>query len=244
MYLIPEGIFTKKDTKKVLSINKKIFTITKYNIDNIALQNIAVNDDYIYVNSNLNYETFINQFNRSNGNIMETVYAGAYFSSIVATNDKVFLIWAKEDDFTTSYIYVVDKELNDINKIDISEYGSGIFKYLVDENYLYLSVNHTLFDEYVSLIMKLNMDTYDIEVIDLELNFPDTILSYKDKIFIAHNDIVTQEGTILSILDKVTNTLETKDLNTNLAYVDIIGHHFIVVDENKITLFDINEDFN
>lgn len=243
IYLIPEGIFKTRDTKKIISINKKSFNLTEYDVDNIALQSIAINNDFIYVNSNINYETFINQINRSSKETQETAYPDAYFSTIVAAMDKVFLIGAKEDNLTTSYIYVVDKELNDIDRIDISEYGNGIFKFLVDKDYLYLSVNHTLSNELVSLILKVNIDTHKLEVIDLGVNFPDTMVSYKEKIFIAHNDIVTQEGTVLSILDKATNTLETKNLNTDLAYMDVIDNFLVVADENKITLFDIDADF-
>lgn len=96
VYLIPQGFIGKKDAKKVISINQKDFTITEYPIPNIALQDVAVIENYLFVNSNLNYQTHLSRFDKETEDFSEKTIEAAYFESMLSVDDKLFLFGTME----------------------------------------------------------------------------------------------------------------------------------------------------
>lgn len=242
IYLIPEGLFTKRDTEKVISINKYDFTINEYSVPNIALKQVAVNDDYIYVNSNLNYQTHISRINKKTDEFDEIIFDGAYFSNIIAIDDKIYIFGNMLEEFDKNHMYVTDKELNEVESFDISEYGRDISKYLIDNGFLYVTTNPYDESDELTYLLKINIDNNHIEAINLDEKYNDSILAYKGKILVSHNDIVTQEGSKLSILDE-NEKITKKDIGTDLEFVDLIDDYLIVSDQEKISLFDIENDF-
>lgn len=243
IYLIPEGIFTKKDSEKVISLNKEDFTITEYDVPNIALANVAVTDDYIFTNSNLNYETHISRVDKKGKMFSERLFEGAYFHSMMSAENKLFLLGNIEDNIDETYLYVLDTDFNVLETIDLTDVGRGGDKFLLDNQDLYLSIPFTVGDQDNSILLKINIETYEQEVIDLETDYPDTILKYQDKLIIAHNDLITGEGSLITVLDPITNEKESFDLKTNLPYVDLYQDHLVVSDGETVSLFAIEQDF-
>lgn len=226
----------------MIGINKYNFTISEYSVPNIALKQVAINDDYIYVNSNLNYQTHISRINKKTDEFDEIIFDGAYFSNIIAIDDKVYIFGNMLEEFDKNHMYITDKELNEVESFDISEYGRDISKYLIDNGFLYVTTNPYDEGDELTYLLKINIDNNHIEAINLDERYNDSILAYKGKILVSHNDILTQEGSRLSILDE-NEKITKKDIGIDLEFVDLIDDYLIVSDQEKISLFDIENDF-
>lgn len=102
---------------------------------------------------------------------------------MIAVEDKLYSFRDDGSVLNTNFcldIYNEDSEL--INTIDDNKYGSNQYKYLYDEEnkIIYASMPYDGDDEISSLLLKIHIDTDEIESIDLKEDFPDTILEYKD----------------------------------------------------------------
>lgn len=247
VYLIPEGLIGKKDTQKVISINQEEFAVTEYDIPNIALQDVALTDSYLFVNSNLNFQTHLSRLDRETGEFNEEILEEAYFESMLSVDDKLYLFGTMDrgsvENITENYLYVLDADFHLLETIDLTDVGNGAYKFLLDDRDLYISLATTKRDRPNSTLLKINVDTLEIEVIDLEINYPDSLVKYKDQLLIAHSDIVTGEGTIVTMLDLNTNEKEVVDLEMNIFFMDIYQNYLLVHDGENITLFDIDNDF-
>lgn len=244
VFIIPRGLMTKDDSQKVISLNTEDFNIEEFHVPNIALNNLAVTDEYIFVNSSLNYQTHLSRVDRKTKEFTEKIYDEAYFHSIITFENKLLLLGNMVNDETETFIYVLDEDFHILETIDISKYGTGGFKYLIDNKDLYLTIPYNVTESKENnILLKIDMDRYNVELIELENNVPDTIIKYKDKLFICHNYINTGYGNMLTVIDIKTEKQEVYDLKTDLDYVEVVGDNLVVVDQEKITLFDINDDF-
>lgn len=247
VYLIPEGLIGKKDAKKVISINQADFTITEYDIPNIALQNVALTEEYLFVNSNLNYETHLSRLDRETGEFSEEIIDAAYFESMLSIDNRLFLFGMMDrgldESITENYLYVLDTDFNLSDTIDLTDVGNGGHKFLLDDRDLYVSFSVTKQDRPNSVLLKINVDTMEKEVIDLEKKYPDSLVKYKNQLLIAHSDIVTGEGTEITILDLSTNEKETVDLEMNIYFMDVYDNYLVVLENEKIGLYDIENEF-
>lgn len=247
IYLIPQGLFGEKDTKKAISIHQKDFTITEYSVPNIALQDIAITDEFLFVSSNLNFETHLSRLNRNTNEFTEEVYQGAYFESMLSADNKLFLFGNMQvnsaDNIKENYLYILDTDFNMLETIDLTDIGYGAYKFLLDEQNLYVSIPLKMNDRPNSVLLKINVETFEKEVIDLGIDSPDSLKKYKSHLIIAHNDIVTGEGSIVTILDVNTKEKESFDLQQDIFYMDIYQEQLVVANDKIISLYAIDNDF-
>ena len=96
--------------------------------------------------------------------------------------------------------------------IDMSQYGRGGFKHLIDDNDLYLSLPFDIDFNANNKLVKINMKNYDIQVIELDQDRPDTILEYNDQLLISHNDIINGTGTFITRLERKTGKFKSKSI--------------------------------
>lgn len=243
IFLIPEGIFTKKDTEKVISIDKNDFEIKEYSVPNIALQDVAVTDDYIFTISNLNYVTHLSRVDKKSQEFTEITYDGALMTSIIANDNKLFIFGNMNRQIENEFIYVMDVDFNMLETIDLKDVGRGAYKFLVDEQTLYASISRAIDDRAIASILKLNLDSYAFEIIELDILEPDSLVKYKDTLIIAHNDITTGKGSKVSVLNLKTFEKDTFDLGSDLAYMDVYKNYLVTSDAENLSLFDIEKDF-
>lgn len=116
---------------------------------------------------------------------------------MLSVDDKLFLFGMMDlgldESITKNYLYILDTDFNVLETIDLTDVGNGAFKFLLDHQDLYVSIPTTKQDRPNSFLLKLNVETLEKEVIDLEINYPDSLVKYKDQLLIAHSDIVTGE---------------------------------------------------
>lgn len=243
IYLIPQGIFNKKDSEKVISISKKDLSITQYKVPNIALMDVGVTNDYLFTNSNLNYVTHLSKVDRKTGVFSEKAIDSALFSSMISVDEKLFLFGNLNREAKGTYLYVMDSQFNILKTIDISDVGVGAYKYVVIKKDLYVSIPWSIDDKEVNRLLKINIDNYEIEVINLDINYPDSLINYKDRLLVVSNDIIMGIGSKVLAIDLNSGKNEVFYLNMNLPYVDLYKGYLVASDGDKIALFDIDNSF-
>lgn len=242
IFLIPQGLGNRKDSKKIISINKRDFKIREYSFNNIALNDLAVNEDYIYTINTLNGNTHISKLNRESQQLEEIIIEKEYVSGIVAVADKLYAFsFNMETSSPKFYMYVYNKELELLDKKDFTQFGTGQYKFLIDENYLYANVMATKEDEAGTIILKISVDTNEVEGIDINEEFPNDILQYKGKLIITNHDLVMYEGNKITILDKLTKEIETIELDRKTEFAGIIDNLLIIGNQENIALYNMDK---
>lgn len=197
-------------------------------------------DDYLFVNSNLNYQTHLSRVHRDTGVFEEEIYEDAYFESMLSIDNRLFLFGTLERNLEEStlgnYLNVMDTDFNLLETVDLTDVGYGSYKFLLDDRDLYVSIPLTVKDRPNNTLLKINVDTLENEVIDLEMNYPDSLVKYKNHLLIAHSDIVIGEGTVITVFDLSTKKKENVDLKMDIFFMDIYENHLLVHDAEKIVL--------
>ncbi|MGJ0848713.1 hypothetical protein ACR77J_18750 [Tissierella praeacuta] len=244
VFMIPQGLGNKKDSKKVISLDKNNFEITEYSFNNIALNDVAVSEDYIYTINTLNGNTHISRLDKKNNEIKEIIVDKEYFSGITILKGKIYAFSSNMlTTFPRFYLYIYNEELDILDKKDITQYGTGQYKFMYDEKYLYAGVTSTKEDKPANSILKVSIDTNAVEIIDIGEEFPNDILQYNNKIIITNHDLVTYEGSKITILDKNTQELEIVELNRKAEFAGVIGNSLVVADQESVSLYNIENKF-
>ncbi|HHV26956.1 MAG: hypothetical protein KZY61_01655 [Clostridiaceae bacterium] len=244
IYMIPQGLGNKKDSKKVISFNKKDLSIKEFSFKNIALNDVTVSEDYVYTINTLNGDTHICRLNKTNNTVKEIIIEKEYISGFTAVKDKIYAFSSNlSTSFPKFYLYIYDENLDLLDKKDITEYGTGQYKFMNDDDYLYVGVTVTKEEKPSSTILKISLDTNKIETIDINEEFPNDILQYKDKIIVTNHDLIINQGTKMTILDKNNEDSEVIDLNNKTEFSGIVENMLIIANQEKVSLYDIEKDF-
>ena len=244
LYLIPEGIFNTKDTKKVVSFNKETLALSEYPFEHIALNCTAVINDNVYAVNTLNDINYIEKYNMKTKESSQYKQQGDYFESIIAVDDKLFTIVKKDNGLKdvdyNIYLYVFSKDLVLEKNIDITKFGQVNDKYYQDDENIYFTVGLDSFDNKVGRILKISKKDYHIDVMPTKEKMPFDIYFYNDKFIITHFDPVSCEGTKVSIIDKEGNE-KIYNLHMGLCSTGIYDGKLIVAGKDKIALFSIKD---
>lgn len=243
--LIPAGLGNKKDTKKVIGINTSDFSIEEYPFNNIALNDITARGSKIYAVNTLNGDTHLSSYNKEDESSKEIIIENEYICGITDIDGEIYAFSATMEDITPEFtLYIYNEELNLIDEIDISDYGTTQLKSLVDGDYFYTSVMSTKDDLPGTTLMKISTKTHEIEEIDIGEEFPNDIYNYEDQLIITNYDPVTNEGTKITVLDKNSYEKQVIDLGESLTLTEIYHNHLFVANEETIKVFDIDKDFD
>jgi len=244
VYMIPQGLGSKKDSKKVISLNQNDFTITEFPFKNIALNDVAVSGEYIYTINTLNGNTHICRLNKKDQSLKEIIIENEYVSGITAAKGNLYAfsadMLAPSPAFT---LYIYNEALELLDQKDITQYGTGQYKFMHDANDLYAGVMITKEDEPGSAILKITIDTNEIEAINIDEEFPNNMLQYQDKIIITNHDPVAYEGTKITVLDKNTKEFQAVELNTKTEFAGIMENLLVIANQETISLYDIENKF-
>lgn len=244
IYLLTEGLGNSRDAKKAISINKDKFQVKEYPVKNEAINSIAVSENYIYTINTLNSNTHIERVNKDDFGSKEIIIDNEYVTGLTAVGDKLYVFASKNlGQMQEFYLYVYNEELEIIDKKDITEYGTAQYKFMQDEDYLYVGVTYTNKDSPASLILKISIKTNGIEEIDIKEKSPNDILKYKEKILITNYELVTNQGDKITVLNSDSKEMETIELNTKTELSGIMGEILVIANQEKLSLYDIENNF-
>ncbi|WP_353097695.1 hypothetical protein [Tissierella praeacuta] len=244
VYMIPQGLGNKKDSKKVISINKKDMKIKEYTINQIGLNGVAVSGDYIYTINTFNGDTYISRLNKFNNELEEIILNNEYISGLTAVRGKIYAFSSNLSTISPELnLYIYNEDLELIDKKDITKYGTSQYKFMHDEDSLYTGVMITKEDEPSNIILQISLNSNKVEAINTGEYYPNDILLYKDNIIVTHNDLVINEGNTLTVLDKDCQAVRVIDLENKTELAGILKNYLVVGNQEKICLYDIEDNF-
>ncbi|MDO5734805.1 MAG: hypothetical protein Q4P08_06740 [Eubacteriales bacterium] len=243
-YMIPRGITGRSDSKLVISVNQVDRSIEEYPIDNLALNHVAVDEKNIYTVNTLNGTSHISALDRKSKAFREILLEAEYAYSLAAANGEVYCFSIDEKGSEPeAYLYIYSPELEQKEKINISEYGVMQYKFAYDGDYIYTASLHSLDNRPLKSLLKISTKTHEIETIDLADEGINEIFSYGNKLLVTHNDPVTGQGSKVSLVDKKTHEIQSFDLGVDLQISAIKDKTLLVVSEDKVLAFAIDKDF-
>lgn len=244
IYMIPQGLGNKKDSKKVISINKKDMEIKEYPINQIALNGVAVSGDYIYTINTFNGDTYVSRLNQSDKTLKEIILEDEYISGLTAVEENIYAFSSNLSTISPKLnLYIYNEDLELIDKKDITQYGTSQYKFMNDEDFLYTGVMMTKEEKPSNIILKISLDSNEVKAINTGEYYPNDILLYKDKIIVTHSDLVVNEGNTLTVLDKDYQIIKTVNLGNKTELAGILENYLVVANQEQICLYDIENDF-
>lgn len=242
IYLIPKGLGNRKDTRKVISINKKSQDIEEYPFTNIALNHVASIGNNIYAINTLNGDSCLESYDVVSKKRKSIILEKAYLETIIASSNKLFCFVRKfnnnsskeQESMLNVYTPILDLEA----EIDITEYGNPTRMYLEDEDNLYVTVNRNANIKPVGKILKINKSTFEISEFITKKDIPYNIFKFGDRFILTYYDPVTNEGTEVSVWDESGNE-QIFDLKTPLTVTGIVNDKFVAANNNSIKIFSI-----
>lgn len=242
IYMIPEGLGNKKDTRKVISINKQSLDVEEYPFTNIALNHMASIGNNVYAINTLNGDSYLESYDvvskKRNSVILEKVY----LETVIASSDKLFCFVRKlnysdsEEAKTMLNVYTPSLDLE--AEIDLTEYGNPTSMYLEDEDNIYVTVNRNANIKPIGKILKINKSTFEISEFITKKDTPYSIFKFEDKFILTYYDPVINEGTEVSVWDESGNE-QIFDLKTPLTVAGVVNDKFVAANNNSIKIFSI-----
>ena len=240
LYVIPQGYANKKDEETVLKIALKNLSVEEYTIEQLAMNSIATNQDFIYTCNTLNGSSYINKCNKDNNKTENIVIPETYISKLLYVGNKLYAFGTANtvNDTMLSYLYVYDDKLNLQEKIDISKCGADQYKAIEYNGDIFFTSLADSKDQPTKIVGKISTTDNSIELIQLSQNYPFDLAIYDNKLFITHFDVVQRTGGGLSIYDLDTKQQKYYELNHGAEQMAIANDKLYVLADWIIYVYD------
>lgn len=243
LYIIPQGYANKKDEEKVLEINLSDLNIEEYTIEQIAMNGIAVADDYIFTCNNLNGISYINRCDINNKSTKTVEISDVYISNLIYEGDTLFAFGTKnpENGITPAFLYQYDDELRLLGSIDISECGTNQYKAIGYKDYVFFTSLSDSMDNPTNTVGKFNAATNSLEIIYLEQKHALDLAIYDGCLYVSHYDLVQRAGGGMSVYDLETKKIENYQFGHGAEQMSIMDEKIYILSDWKIYVYDIND---
>ena len=240
LYIVPQGHANKKDEKTVLQVDLDTFEEQEYSLDQIAIYGLSVNSSAIFAANNINQQSFISRIDRTNETVKTATYNDLYISIVYAYQDKLYAFsTASTSSGLKGTLHCIDPiTLKELQRIDISEFGSDVYSVVGIGDFLYFVPSVTSQDTFNHIVCV--YDTLSGEIRTIE--FPNNvfhILNEGSKLYVTHGNLVTGEGTTLSVFDIETEKIDTYDLEMWPGQIAIKDNALYVMGTDTVAKFDL-----
>lgn len=245
VYFVPRGMMKMHNEKKVISVNQKNKKITEYPIDRTNILVTAADDNYVYAGSNSGFTSYITQYNKENKKTKEISLKEEYVSKIICHGEKIYIfsLEVSPKSEKKAHIYIYNEKLELEKKVQLPNMNEeSTYKASIYKNSLIFSVDHQNQVESNKLGV-LDLKTLSISFVDLSEYYPDDIVPYKGKIIVSHTSLVQPQGTKISVIDWATKEQKVYNLETTITRIAVSGDTLYVLGENKLSSYDIANDF-
>lgn len=241
LYVIPQGYANKKDAETVLEIDLSNLNITKHSIEQLAMNCVAVSDDYVYTCNTLNGVSYINKCNKENGNTESIDISLTYISKLIYVHDRLYAFGTTntEEDEMVSDLFVYDTELNLLEKIDISKCGANQYKVIEYNGELLFTSLSDRNDNSTNMVGMVNVSDYSVETIQLNKDNPLDLAIHDGKLYVTHFDVVQLTGGGLSIYDLTTGELKDYSFEHGAEQMAIANDKLYILADWKIYVYDV-----
>lgn len=246
IYMIPQGLGNRKDTRKVISIDKQSLDVEEYPFTNIALNDMASIGNNVYAINTLNGDSYLESYDVVSKKSKSVVLEKVYLYSVIASSDKLFCFIRKfsfsDSEGDRSILNVYSPSLDLEAEIDITEYGNPTRMFVEDEDNLYLTVNRVSNAKPAGKILKINKSTFEITEFATKKDTPFNIFRFGDRFILTYYDPVINEGTEVSLWDE-SGKEQFFDLGMLLTVACVVDDKFVAANNDSIKVFSI-PDFN
>lgn len=211
LYAIPQGYAQEKDARKVLGIDIRDGSTVDYPIDQPAMNSVAESERYVYACNTLDGVSFISRCDKETSQVISIKEDNSYISYLVVEGNNLYS-FASSLDGEESWIDCCDFELNRLNRIETSEYGSGVYRSCSDGERIYFVSLISGEGLSRSAVFEFDVTTGNIEKLDVP-DDPIDVEYYEGKLYITHGKMV--EGSDSSAITVVNRERETNTYNFN-----------------------------
>ena len=240
LYVVPQGQANAKDAKTILCQDLNTFEQTTFFLDQIAIYGLSVNSSAIFAANNINQQSFISRIDRTNETVKTATYNGLYVSIVYSYQDKLYAFSSESiSSGLKGTLHCLDPiTLKELQRIDISEFGSDVYSVLGVDDILYFVPLVTPQDTFNHIVCAYNISSEEITTIE----FPHHvfhILNVDNKLYVTHGNLVTGEGTALSIFDIETGKTDTYDLGMWPGQIVINDDALYLMGSSSVAKYDL-----
>lgn len=242
LYVIPQGPANMKDEQKVLKINLSDLKEKTYDIEQLAMNSVCTDNNYIYTCNTLNGDSYINKCSKSDGTVNTHVVKQVYISKIVCDDDIVYAFGTiKKMDSLQSYIISFDEKLHVIEQIDISEYGSSHYKVIIHDGKIFFSNTLDSKDAPCNTVCAFSIKDKTFDTIRLSQNYPMDLSFFNDFLIVAHYNLVKREGGSISLYNLKTKDVCNYPLDHGVEQMTMKDDSIYILFEKRIHKYKIVE---
>lgn len=243
MFIVPKGIYHKKELTFVMSYDLFKGKVEKYNTGLQNMNNISVDEDNVYSVNTMNNITSIVKYNRKTQDLSKKEMPEVYIGYIEIYGNKLFAFGEGEEaGKIKSYLYIFDSNTLDIlEKVDISNIGFGQYYTVMKGDKLYFPTSFSIEATDglpTNKLSEYNHETGQIITYTLKENYPFQIMEYEDKLLITHFDPVAVKGNKVSIFDVKDGSSDVIEFNHNIEQLELDGENVIILGDGYLYKYD------
>lgn len=241
LYIVPQGQANKKDEKTILRQDLDTFEQNEYYLDQIAIYGLSVDASAIFAANNVNQQSFINRIDRADGTVKTVTYDNSYISIVYSYQDKLYAFSSQSTPSgKNETLHCLDPiTLEELKRIDISEFGCDVYSVTGVGDTLYFAPMVTSQDTFNQIVCAYDISTEEISTI----KFSDDVfhlLNMDDKLYVTHGNLVTGEGTTLSVYEISTGKIDTYDLGVWIGQIAINDDYLYLMGTGRIAKYDLH----
>ena len=240
LYIVPQGQANKKDEKVILQQDLETFELQHYSLDQIAIYGLSVDSSAIYAVNNINGQSFVSRIDKADRTVKTAVYDDIYVSAAYVYRDTLYAFSSQSTPSgMKGILHCLDPiTLKELKRIDISAFGCDVYSVAGADNILYFAPMMTPQGAFSQVVCAYNITSEEIRAV----TFSDEvfhILKADDKLYVTHGNLVTCEGTNLSVYEMGTNHFRTYDLGMWPQQITIHGDDLYVMSMDSVAKFNI-----
>lgn len=240
LYVIPQGYANKKDEETVLEIALQDLSVEEYTIEQLAMNSVATNQEFVYTCNTLNGSSYINKCDKDDNKTESIEIPETYISKLLYADNKLYAFGTAntENDIMLSYLYVYDDKLNLQEKINISKCGADQYKAIEYSGDIFFTSLADSKDQPTKIVGKISTKDNSIELIELSQYYPFDLDICDNKLFISHFNVVQRTGGGLSIYDLNTKQQKYYELNHGAEQMAIANDKIYILSDWIIYVYD------
>ena len=239
LYLAPQGQANKKDARIVLRQDLDTLELQTYPLDQIAIYGLSADASAIYAANNINGQSFISRIDRADQTVKTAVYDGRYVSLVYRYRDTLYAFSSQS---TASGIrgtlHRLDPAtLEELGCVDISLLGHDVYSAAGVGDTLYFVPAEAPQGTFSRVVGACHLSTGGLSAVA----FPQEvfhILHAGDALYVTHGNLVTGEGTALSVYEPDTGGIRTCDLGLWPQQIAVRGGSLYVMGADRVARFD------
>ena len=235
------GFWANGAVDEVLEISRITGKQKKYKTGQKRVWGMAVTEVYIFTVSHSKSAVFA-RTSKKDGSVQELEYKNASSRQLDVYDQYLYCFIESEDEqgllHTRCCILNIDT-MEEVKSFDITDYGKAPEYTYMKDGILYMPINSTSEDEDCGLLLMYDIETEELDSVDLGHEMPCQILEYAEKLVVTHTDLhYSDKGEhSVSIYDPEKGNLENYTVESALDQAFIKDGLLYALDTQEQSIF-------